>query len=586
MSKKHTTTTAIICICLPALSLTACTDESMMERRLEEIEAEGDTCPRAALASYDSIKGYMAASTEHIRNRYALLGVRLRDKADMMPKSDSCIIRLVDYFEKKGTNRERQEAYYYAGSVYRDLQDAPRALEYFRKSADCTESGEVDSLLLRNCHSQLYGCYTQVQDYAHALKEAKEEYSISERLNTNDIVSKVHMANAYMRTDDMKNASQYMKYALKEVAQNTTNSSIKAALYDMLYFFAADNDITHMKQCHEMLKSICCLQPYTPRESIAIGQYFEVMGATDSCTHYYQQAFEMGELLCKYDAAKKLFYLYDSIGNREMAYKYAGEYLRVSEELDLGSRQEQAATANNQYQYYKEKEKEEKTQAEKAKMKMLTCTISLGFVAILFLAYALHIRRKYRRMRSLQSITVAFGDEIKEQANGSTEKDVLTAIKRKIEEIKHDHQHLKEEMVRVAKEAEEKSQKAQKQLDFGAHLIRMAHSTEENSQEALACQLKEAAREHRPINQKEWRQIYAIMADKRPVLLRTLSDNAGKHREEWQQACCLLALGLTCAEIQPLIPSVSRATIFRWHNDCKEILAKERSASQAEQKVT
>lgn len=577
MSKKHTIATTIICVCLLALSLMACTDSSMMERRLEEIEAAGDTCPTAALASYDSLKGDMAASTEHTRNRYALLGVRLRDKADMKPKSDSCIIRLVDYFEKKGTNRERQEAYYYAGSVYRDLQDTPRAMEYFRKSSDCTESGEVDSLLLRNCHSQLYGCYTQVQDYAHALKEANEEYSISEKLNMSDIVSQVHVANAYMRTDDMKNASQYMKYALKEVARNTTNSSIKAALYDMLYFFAADNDITHMKQCHEMLKSIGCLQPYTPRESIAIGQYFEVMGATDSCAHYYQQAFEMGELLCKYDAAKKLFYLYDSIGNREMAYKYASEYLRVSEELDLGSRQEQAATANNQYQYYKDKEKEEKAQAEKTKMKMQTWLIVLSIVSILCLAYILYIRKKYQRMKSLQSIAVAFGDEIEEQANCSTEKEMLTTIRRKIEEIMHDQQNLKEEMARVIKETEEKSQKAQKQLDFGASLIRMAHSAEESSQEALTNQLKEAARLHRPISQKDWRQIYTIMADKSPDLLRTLSDSAGKHREEWLQACCLLALDLTCTEIQPLIPSVSRATIFRWHADYKEILANDKA---------
>lgn len=583
MSKKRTIATTIICVCLLALSLMACTDEPMMERRLEEIEAAGDTCPRAALASYDSLKGYMAASTEHIRNRYALLGVRLRDKADMMPKSDSCIMCLVDYFKKKGTNRERQEAYYYAGSVYRDLQDAPRALEYFRKSADCTESGEVDSLLLRNCHSQLYGLYFSVQDYRNALLSAERECKIGEDIGMQDDISLMHKINACMQLPQHAQVPTIAERVMRSQEMLGANSRSHAILYDLLYTFCVLNKHHYAKRCYALLKDN---DPITGAEAITLGRYFKFLGATDSCAHYYQQAFEMGELLCKYDAAKKLFYLYDSIGNREMAYKYAGEYLRVSEELDLGNRQEQAATANNQYQYYRDKEKEEKAQAEKAKMKMQTCMTALCFITILCLACILHIHKKYQRMRSLQSIIMAFGDEIKEQANGSTEKEMLTAIRRKVEEIMHDQQHMKGEMARVIKEAEEKSQKAQKQLALGASLIRMAHSTEENSQEALAYQLKEAAREHRPINQKEWRQIYAIMADKRPVLLRTLSDNAGKHREEWQQACCLLALGLTCAEIQPLIPSVSRATIFRWHNDCKEILAKERSASQAGQKGT
>ena len=41
---------------------------------------------------------------------------------------------LLNYFEEKGSLPEKQEVTYYAGSVYRDLQDAPRSMEYFLKS--------------------------------------------------------------------------------------------------------------------------------------------------------------------------------------------------------------------------------------------------------------------------------------------------------------------------------------------------------------------------------------------------------------------------------------------------------------------
>ncbi|MBR4921953.1 MAG: hypothetical protein IKZ62_11670, partial [Prevotella sp.] len=55
--------------------------------------------------------------------------------------SDLMIKKLMSYFEDKGSLNEKQEVFYYAGSVYRDLQDTPRALEYFLKSLDYVMQG-------------------------------------------------------------------------------------------------------------------------------------------------------------------------------------------------------------------------------------------------------------------------------------------------------------------------------------------------------------------------------------------------------------------------------------------------------------
>lgn len=59
--------------------------------------------------------------------------LRVQDKAYIAATSDIVAKQLVTYFEKNGTALEKQEAYFYAGSVYRDLQDTPRALKYFSK---------------------------------------------------------------------------------------------------------------------------------------------------------------------------------------------------------------------------------------------------------------------------------------------------------------------------------------------------------------------------------------------------------------------------------------------------------------------
>lgn len=87
-----------------AFSLLSCNENSREKKVLDEIKEVGNHDPLAALVSYDSIRREMEGASDYIYNRYELLGVRLHDKADILPTSDSCIRRLVAYFEQKGNN--------------------------------------------------------------------------------------------------------------------------------------------------------------------------------------------------------------------------------------------------------------------------------------------------------------------------------------------------------------------------------------------------------------------------------------------------------------------------------------------------
>ena len=61
----------------------------------------------------------------------------MSDKANILPKSDAKDQRTGGIFGKKGSDQEKQEVYYYAGSVLsRTCKTVRDALEYFYKSTD------------------------------------------------------------------------------------------------------------------------------------------------------------------------------------------------------------------------------------------------------------------------------------------------------------------------------------------------------------------------------------------------------------------------------------------------------------------
>ena len=150
-----------------ALVLSSCVghDEALLSR-LQEIKEVGNVEPKLAMKMLDSLQNDMDKADRYVWNKYELLSIRLHDKADIPATTDTPINRLVRYFEKHGSMAEKQEAYYYAGSAYRDLQDTPKGLEYFLKSVDCCGKGEeIDSVMLRNAYSQLGLLYYNVQNH-------------------------------------------------------------------------------------------------------------------------------------------------------------------------------------------------------------------------------------------------------------------------------------------------------------------------------------------------------------------------------------------------------------------------------------
>lgn len=92
--------------------------------------------PDSALAYLSSLEKEIKGEPKETQMYYYLLTIKAKDKLYIYHTSDSLIKVITQFYEDYGNNDKLMEAYYYMGSVYRDMNDAPRALKAFQDAID------------------------------------------------------------------------------------------------------------------------------------------------------------------------------------------------------------------------------------------------------------------------------------------------------------------------------------------------------------------------------------------------------------------------------------------------------------------
>lgn len=112
-----------------AFVLASCTQSTGYMRKLQLVDSMMENNPQAA---YDSLclygKGMERGKSQKISMRYRLLMAKVENKLYLDMPSDSAFQEVVDYYESKGTSNDKMTAHYLMGCIYRDQQEAPKAI--------------------------------------------------------------------------------------------------------------------------------------------------------------------------------------------------------------------------------------------------------------------------------------------------------------------------------------------------------------------------------------------------------------------------------------------------------------------------
>ncbi len=554
-------------LCLPF----SCSEEHSLEE-LERIKIVGDGNPHKALSMLDSLEIGIREESDYVRNKYDLLRIRLNDKADNMPSSDLMIKRLAGYFEDKGSILEKQEVTYYAGSVYRDLQDTPRSLEYFLKSIAYAMSGNgCDSIMLCNTYSNLNDLYYKVQNYKDAVKMAQKEIEIAKRMRKDVSLPYLHLGNAYLALNEPVPACKAFDAALADIASAKESSQRQQHIIYLLCYYSMLRETEKAKQCFSLINQ----EPASGFPCMAFAQYYELIGKNDSAIVYWSRILEGDDIYNKYDASKLLCRIYSSMGDVNNANHYAGIYMQLSDSLDFGKRQELAATVNNEFQYHLDQKKEQALKDEKERYKNTLVIVVMAATLLASVAYIFYVRRRNKHLKEVVTLSAELqrvsNDERQLRKDIEQKEKDLEMSRKSLEKSSDELTNVKRELQRVNAELSDydevlkaKEQQLSEKMDQNKTFIKLLHQSElEGKAEDVIYAIRQSSSGKTNMKSADWKQLYQAVDKLYPLFKDNLLKKLGHFTEQQMQVCYLMRIGLSNSQIQSMT-NLSRVTVWRW----------------------
>ena len=152
-----------------AIFWASCNNSAPYTHTLQQAETLMDTRPDSALHLLEDMADSLAMLPDEAQMYYHLLTIQAKDKQYITHTSDSLINHIVSFYEDYGDNERLMMAYFYQGSVYRDMNDAPRALKAFHQAIDAGKNTE-NMILIGQTYGQMGSLLAKHKLYDEALE--------------------------------------------------------------------------------------------------------------------------------------------------------------------------------------------------------------------------------------------------------------------------------------------------------------------------------------------------------------------------------------------------------------------------------
>ena len=412
-----------------------------------------NTNPDSAVIYLNKLKDHIETAPRSVQMYYQLLCIKANDRAYIPHSSDSIILPILNYY-KQTDDLHLPETYYYAGRIYRDLGDAPQALDYFNNTLDALPSSSDSYSLKSKVYSQIGTLFLYQDIYDEALKMFQEachydlllEDSVGMSYDLRD------MATSYRCLNQIDSAIYYygkandLALALHQQRFVSMIQSQMAGLYIQLKKY----DLAK-----QFLQSSLSYQHKADKSGIfsVAAKYYHQLGTKDSAVYYYTQLLDFGTIYAKQAAHWGLAELAIDNNHEQDAIPHLRAYMQCVDSIRKITDREAIRQMRSVYNY-KLREKEIahlKSKNEQTKLIIISLLSLCAILASITFAYIQYFKlkqlqltirlKKIKRLKDkLYSRSVQFIEENKRKI------EELEIMERKFLEVDQINTTLKEQL--------------------------------------------------------------------------------------------------------------------------------------------
>ena len=545
-----------------SVSTFACQQYKDYPEAIQRAESCMDTHPDSALHYLSAYADSISTQPEETRMYYHLLTHQAKDKLYMKPTSDSLINRIVAFYDETDVKDKQMLAYYYQGSVYRDLNDAPRALKAFQQVLQLGEGYPPCDLFARtyNQMGTLFAYQGLYDESLEANKQSVQQYLLQGKKNRTSYALR-DIARMYDAKEQRDSALHYYQEACGTALNAKDSNRYYSILSELggVYYSLSD-----FKTAKYLLNTSINTHTKNPANIYAIlGAIYQTQGDMDSATYCFKQMLESGELRKQYHAHHHLFQIEMDQNNTQeaMGHYYAANILEDS--IKRITATETVAKMNALYNYQCAEQANIQLQLTKEKQTRSIWVLSFFILLLLGIGTTIyqHMQKKHQTALSKEKILhiqteEKYNNSLKKIEENQLEIDKLNDL---LNQNENKSNHLKQELAIAKKElleeqnalilASDKERKLSKQVFMESDIFSLFH--------------KVAYTPGLHLSAKEWSSLYHHFHMAYPDFLTQLKELYPNPSEHELRICILLKMGISVTGIASLLesskPSITNA---------------------------
>lgn len=542
----------LIFIVFCMLPLLSCNENKQEQQLLDSIEQAWQQCETSlseAQMRAKTLKDSVQESSAYVRQKYNLLTIRLRDKYDVIPSSPDSAMQAMTYFANRKNVIDKERAYYYLGSAYRDLKDYPRAVNHFLKAVEVAgQSQDADTLVWQNALSQLRNLYMLQLNYEEELNVGLQAVELARQSGKKLGWHLTDVATAYEHLNDTLRCLQYCDQAYRIYQKEQFPQKYGGSYAYMLAIYSKYNCQEKGEALLQQLLQLPeALRPHN--YELCLARFHENANHTDSAIlHYKTYINKANNMSGRYEASAGLQRCYLQQGDYREAAQWGCRLYETNDSIIAQRAFEQTQRARDAYLYYRDKEEEQAVIQRDERIMLISIVTVLALLSIVLGMVAFYNFRKKRFMEEIVG---------KEKMLMSVKEEILRR-RRELEQKQQDIEQLgcqlddAEETIAASKRQMENTMKELEQRTMiNKELTRIAlmNNATENAENVIDYFRKVASGKSK-LKENAWEELMAAIETLYPGFLEKVQGRLKRQlREPLLYTICLMKIGLKPVQI-------------------------------------